>query len=37
MLDIDHPWFAPQLYLLVGSTLMLAAAATVWFAWPANE
>lgn len=34
MLDIDQPWFLPQLCCLIGGTLLLAAAATAWSAWP---
>ncbi len=33
MIDIEHPWFAPQLYVLVGTTLAAAAFANIWFAW----
>lgn len=33
MLDIDQPWFLPQLCLLMGGTLVLAAAASAWGVW----
>lgn len=33
MLDIEQPWFLPQLCLLVGGTFMMVAAANAWGVW----
>ncbi len=33
MLDIEQPWFLPQLCFLMGGTFMVAAAASAWGAW----
>lgn len=33
MLDIEQPWFLPQLCVLVGGTFVIVAAVQLWGAW----